>query len=74
MKKFLLGSIALMLLLYAMTLPFVQYYSTVENLSEAETEHAIVSEIQMTNSIGMAVLLSLLLVFAWLSERCNQKR
>ncbi len=74
MKKFLLGSIALMLVFYAVAVPYANYYSTLETPSEAQTEHALVMGLQMTNCFAMAVILLGLLAYLWISERYKPNR
>ena len=74
MKKFLLGSIVLMLIFYAMAVPFVDYYSTVENPGEAQMEHALVMEMQMTNCFAMAVILFAFLAAVLFSGRYKPNR
>lgn len=61
MEKFLIASIALMLLFYAMAVPFVNYYNGLDRLSEIQQEKALVAEMQMTISVGSAIILFLLL-------------
>ena len=68
MKKFLLGAIVLMLVLYAMAVPYVNYYSTLENMSEVHMEHALVMGLQMTSCFAMVLIILGLLAYLWISE------
>ena len=69
MKKFLLASAALMLLFYAMAVPYVQYYSAVENPSEWDMEHSLALELQMTSAFGLALVILAFLAALWVYER-----
>jgi hypothetical protein len=69
MKKFLLASAALMLLFYAMAVPFVQHYSSLESPGEYDMEHALALELQMTSSLGLALVILVFLAALWVYER-----
>lgn len=71
--RFLLGSIAVMFLLYLSAMPFVQYYDGFEGLEEGTNEikwdKALVADIQMTASAGFIIILILLLAGYRLEKR-----
>ena len=59
-EKFLLGSVALMMLLYLSALPFVDYYNHFKNLddgvNERKWQHAHALTLQLTTSFGSAII------------------
>ena len=65
-EKFILGSIAVMFILYASALPFAQHYNSIEGLEEGTSEtmweKAYMAELQLTTSFGSAVILILFLI------------
>ena len=66
-RRFLLASISLSFLLWVSAIPFVQYYSGLQTLSEIQREKAFVAGIQVTGAAGMLLVLfgMLLLSLLW---------
>jgi hypothetical protein len=73
MKKFLIFSLALMLLFYAMSLPFLQSIRGVDELNEFEKESKITHEIQMTSTIGFSIIIVGFLLLILYQERVAPK-
>ena len=69
MVKFLLSSALLMVLLYLMAAPFVNYYDDMEELSMGDEEHALAADIQLLGSAGSALILVFLAVLYWADTR-----
>jgi hypothetical protein len=73
MERFLLSSALLMMLLYLMALPFVNYYGKLDDFedgtNETGWEHALAADIQLLSSAGSAVILVFLAVLRWADRR-----
>ena len=72
-EKFLLGSIAVMFILYLSALPFVNHYSSLDELNEIQAERALVAETQVTTAFGSVIILVIFLVVYSVSQHYDMR-